>query len=65
MADVTHQLLREFAEMRSTMADLAAGQTAFIQRIFDLQREMVRVKDDLARIDDRVRKLEGQGAEER
>ena len=76
MADVTleflgtqlERLLREFADMRAEMAnmrtaqsDLADGQTVLTQTMFRVERDIVQVKDILARIDGRVRRLEETG----
>ena len=47
--------------MRTAQSDLGDGQTVLTQTMFRVERDIVQVKDILARIDGRVRRLEETG----
>jgi hypothetical protein len=48
----------DMREMRSALIDISDGQTVLTQMVLRLERDMVRVKDLLGRMDDRIAHLE-------
>lgn len=48
----------DMRDMRATLVDIGDGQTMLTQMVLRLERDMVRVKDLLGRMDDRIAHLE-------